>query len=68
MITFENGLDFRSRESDSPQVARFDMGDGTYRFIVIGTPYGHVHTAGGDIRTWASYSGARRFIRNYIAY
>ena len=27
--------------------------------------YGHIHTTGGDVRTWGSYSGARRFARSY---
>ena len=65
MITFEHGLDIRTREV-SPQVARFHMGDGTYRYVCIGTDYGHIHTAGGDVRTWGTYSGARRFLRAYV--
>lgn len=65
MITFENGLDWRTREV-APQVARFHMGDGTYRYICIGTDYGHIHATSGDIRTWKSYSGARRFLTSYL--
>lgn len=65
MITFENGIDARCREVSKPTVARFSMGNGRYRFIVIGTQYGYVHTTGGEIRTWLSYSGARRFARSY---
>lgn len=65
MITLEHGLDIRTREV-SPQVARFHMGDGTYRYVCIGTDYGHIHTTSGDVRTWATYSGARRFLRAYI--
>ena len=65
MITFEHGLDIRTREPRAPTVARFAMGDGTYQFIVIGTAYGHVHTQSGDVRTWQTYSGARRFARSY---
>ena len=65
MITFESGIDHRSRECKVPTVARFHMGNGQYRFIVIGTNYGHIHTTGGDVRTWRSYSGARRAARNY---
>lgn len=65
MIIFENGLDHRARMVDKPTVAKFNMGNGEYRFIVIGTAYGHIHTAAGDVRTWKSYSGARRFARTY---
>lgn len=65
MIVFEKGLDIRTREATSPTVAKFNTGNG-YRYIVIGTDYGHVHTSSGDVRTWGSYSGARRYIRyNY---
>ena len=65
MITFESGMDSRCREFTVPTVARFHMGDGAYRFVVIGTQYGYWHTTGGDVRTWQTYSGARRAIRNY---
>lgn len=65
MITFEKGLDVRTREVPS-QVARFAMGDGTYRYICIGTDYGHIHTTSGDVRTWGTYGSARRFLNNYL--
>lgn len=65
MITFENGIDIRAR-AEKPQIARFHMGNGQYRFICIGTDYGHIHTTGGDVRTWLSYSGARRFLNAYL--
>jgi hypothetical protein len=61
MIIFENGLDIRIRQQPAPTVAM--LGD---RYIVIGTDYGYIHTIGGDIRTWKSYSGARRFAAKYI--
>lgn len=66
MITFESGMDLRCRSVEVPTVARFHVGAGVYRFVVIGTQYGHLHTTGGDVRTWGSYSGARRAIRNYV--
>lgn len=65
LITFHNGLDIRTRQQSAPTVARFHVGAGVYRFVVIGTEYGHIHTTGGDVRTWGSYSGARRFARSY---
>ena len=65
MIHFTNGIDLRSRQVAAPTVASFDMGDGSTRFIVIGTEYGHLHTSGGDVRTWASYSGARKAANSY---
>lgn len=65
MITFENGLDIRTRQQPAPTVARIRVQGAEYRYCVIGTQYGHIHTTGGDVRTWRSYSGARRFLRNY---
>ena len=66
MITFEYGLDIRTRQQAKPTVARFRVSGTEYRYIVIGTDYGHIHTTGGDVRTWRSYSGARRFICSYV--
>lgn len=65
MLTFENGLDHRTREVARPQVARLRVHGSTYRYCVIGTQYGHIHTTGGDVRTWGSASGAYRFLRSY---
>lgn len=65
MIIFEQGLDIRTRQQTAPTVAKLNIGAGVYRFVVIGTDYGHIHTTGGDVRTWGSYSGARRFARKY---
>ena len=67
MITFENGMDIRSRQVDKPTVARFHMGGGVYRYCVIGTGYGHIHTSGGDVKTWGSYSGAYSAARKYVS-
>lgn len=64
MITFENGIDYRSRTPAKPTVARFRVDHG-YRYIVIGTEYGHLRNLAGDVRTWQSYSGAYRAARNY---
>jgi TctA family transporter len=63
MVTFENGMTAHS--ATFPTVARFHMGAGIYRFCVIGTAYGHLHTCGGDVRTWGSYSAARRAAKAY---
>lgn len=65
MITFETGIDSRARSAETPAVARFCVKPGEYRFVVIGTQYGYLHTTSGDVRTWRSYSGARRAARNY---
>lgn len=64
MITFESGLDIRTRQALKPTVAKLRVGN-DYRYIVIGTEYGHLHTSGGDVRTWGSYSGARRATAAY---
>lgn len=67
MITFENGIDHRAREVDKPTVARFNLGGANgYRYVVIGTNYGYIHTSAGDVRTWNSKSGAYRAARNYV--
>ena len=66
MIVFENGIDIRAREPKKPTVAKFHTGKGEYRYVVIGTQYGHIHTTGGGVRTWKTPSGAYRFIRGYV--
>ena len=66
MITFENGIDSRSRIYVVPTVARFHVSNGAYRFCVIGTAYGHIHTSAGDVRTWQTISGARRAAKAYL--
>lgn len=67
MITFENGIDIRAREAQEPTVARIRVRGDEYRYCVIGTAYGHLHTTGGDVRTWGSYSGAYKASRDYRA-
>ncbi len=66
MITFESGMDIRCREAKEPTVARFRVSAGDYQFVVIGTQYGYLRTMGGDVRTWRSYSGARRAALAYL--
>lgn len=36
-------------------------------FICGGTRYNFIYLASGDIRTWKSYSGARRFLTKYLS-
>ena len=67
MVTFEDGIDARCREATKPTVARFRVKGSEYRYIVIGTQYGYLHTAGGDVRTWASRSGAYKAAKSYVA-
>ena len=66
MITFESGIDYRCREAAKPTVAKFHLGAGEYRYVVIGTNYGYIRTTSGDVRTWRSYSGAWRAAKNYV--
>jgi hypothetical protein len=66
MIVFENGIDSRCREPKSPTVAKFRVKADEYEYIVIGTQYGYLRTTGGDVRTWKSYSGARRAAKRYV--
>ena len=44
-----------------PQVAT--IGD---KFCIIGTSYGHIRTTSGDVRTWKTRSGARKFLNQYL--
>lgn len=65
MITFDNGLDIRTRQV-KPQIARFYVSPNDLRYCVIGTEYGHIHTASGEVRVWSSKSGAYRFLSKYL--
>ena len=65
MITFENGLDIRTRQQSKPTVAKIRVKGNEYRYCVIGTDYGHLHTISGDVKTWKSYSGAYKAAKNY---
>lgn len=62
---FKNGMDVRCRNFDKPTVARFWVTETELRFAIIGTDYGYLHTTGGNVKTWRSYSGARRVAKNY---
>ena len=68
MITFEDGLDNRTRGVKKPQVARMrKWRNGPIVYIVIGTPYGHIHTTGGNVAFWNSYSGAYKGMKRHCA-
>lgn len=45
----------------TPKVQRLENG----LFAINGTMYGFLHTTGGDIRTWKSYSGAYKAAIRY---
>lgn len=62
---FRNGMDALCRDYTKPTVARFWVTPSELRFAVVGTDYGPLHTIGGNVRTWKSYSGARRAARAY---
>jgi len=68
MILFENGIDVRCRHFASPTVAKIRVSGDKYKFIVVGTEYGYIHTSGGDVRTWNTYSGARRVAKAYQSF
>lgn len=48
-----------------PTVAKINSIDGTF-YACIGTDYGYIHTTGGEVRLWHSYSGAKRFLNKYL--
>lgn len=62
---FKNGMDARCRDFNKPTVARFWVTETELRFAIVGTDYGYLHTTGGNVRTWRSYSGARRVAKKY---
>lgn len=66
MLTFETGIDVRCREPSAPTVARFRVRGAEYRYVVIGTQYGYLHTTSGDARTWKTASGARHAVKRYV--
>lgn len=68
MITFEKGMDARCRDAKKPTVAKFNVSGAIYAYCVIGTEYGYIHTSGGDVRIWKTYSGARRAAVNYRSF
>ena len=60
-----NGKEANIREGN-PRVAKIMVRAGEYLFCLIGTDYGYMHTSGGDVRTWGSYSGAMGWlVKNY---
>ena len=69
---FHGGIDASCRDFTEPTVAKLFStprpGEYPYQFvfIVVGTQYGYLRTTGGDVRTWRSYSGARRAARRYV--
>lgn len=65
MIVFKNGLDYRTHEVTTPTVARYEITSDITKFIVIGAKYGALHKLSGGLKTWKSYSGARRAANKY---
>lgn len=56
--------DISPRSYAKPTVVRFRTPT-EVRYAVCGTDYGYLHTTGGDVRTWKSYSGARKVAKAY---
>ena len=65
---FKNGMDIRCRDFAKPTVARFWVTETKMRFVVVGTAYGYLRTSFGDVKTWGSYSGARRAAKSYVSF
>lgn len=66
MEVFENGITIECRNPTKPEVAKFRVFGGIYKYCVIGTAYGFIHTIGGDVRVWDTYSGAYKAAKRYI--
>ena len=66
LICFDSdGVDYRCRQVFKPTVAKFKVATNKYVYIVIGTDYGYIRTSAGDLRTWISYSSARKAALKY---
>ena len=71
--TIPTWLDIHPREYKKPTIVRFRVSDSPFSggpksqilFAIVGTDYGYLHTTGGDLRTWKSYSGAYRILKQY---
>lgn len=66
-------IDINPRAYATPTVVRFRTPTSQFswalapevRYAVCGTEYGYLHTTAGDVRTWGSYSGARKAAKAY---
>ena len=71
--TIPTWLDIHPREYKKPTIVRVRVPDSPFSwgpksqilFAIVGTDYGYLHTTGGDLRTWKSYSGAYRILKQY---
>jgi hypothetical protein len=61
-------IDLTPRAYDRPTVVRVRFSPTDVRYVVCGTQYGYLHTTSGEMRTWRSYSGARRVARAYVPF
>jgi len=66
-------FDIHPREYKKPTIIRFRAPASQFSrgpksqilFAIVGTDYGYLRTTGGDLRTWKSYSGAYRILKQY---
>jgi hypothetical protein len=66
-------IDINPRAYAKPTVVRFRTPASQFSwapaprvlYAVCGTAYGYLHTTAGDVRTWGSYSGARKAAKAY---
>lgn len=66
-------IDINPREYPKPTIVRFRTPTSRFSwgpptkvlYAVVGTDYGYLHTSGGDVRVWNSYSGAYKAMRKY---
>lgn len=57
-LTDLKGNDISNRGHNAPKVAKLES-----KFCIIGTNYGFLHNIHGDVKTWLSYSGARKALK-----
>ena len=54
------------KSATEPVAVPYQLDRTTTVYAIAGTTYGYVHTTSGNVRTWETANGARRWIRtNY---
>jgi hypothetical protein len=74
ILTLPLWIDVNPRSYTKPTVVRFRTPTSQFSwagpvevlYAVCGTEYGYLHTTGGCVRVWRSYSGAYKAMRKYI--
>ena len=58
-VVLDKNAPYFTPYNDSPNPNKAPM----VRFAIFGNVYGYLHTTGGSMRLWGSYSGAQRHLK-----